>query len=676
MKNIFNLENTVNSVTYLNQDLTFRWGNLSFFESIGKKASEIQNIPILEIIPHDWCKYIQPLLAPALEGHASQISWQNPSLDTFISYKMVFVAPQYAIDQKIDGILISVFELTEQLSIHQQLERILKDFENYKLAIDAHSIVAITDNRGVITHVNEKFCDISQYEYYELVGTTHKIINSGFHPRSFFKQMWKTIAQGNIWKGEICNRTKQGKLYWVDTTIVPLKDNDGLLKNYISIRTDITQLKSSEDHAKYMALYDELTGLPNRRYVKERLKKVIELSKESQHHSAILMMDLDNFKTVNDTLGHDYGDNLLKMVANRVKKCVRETETIARLGGDELLIILSNLSENEEIAQVQAQAIAERISNSIYQPFNLENQIIQTSVSIGIFVFNDASIPQNELLKYADMALYQAKANGKNCICTFDPLMEQNVISRASLLSDLRQALIRDEFELYYQPIVDQHKKIIGYEALLRWIHPIRGLILPGEFIEQAEKSDLIHLIGNRVLTMACQQLYQWSQNPDSAHWTLSVNISVQQFRKSDFEENIIQIIQDSKANPYRLRLELTESMFYTDMQSSIEKMKKLIEIGVRFSMDDFGTGYSSLNYLKLLPLDQLKIDRSFVKNMVDNSRDIAIVNTIINLAHILDLNVVAEGVETEEQFICLTQNQCFTFQGYLFGRPLPINSI
>lgn len=676
MKNIFNLENTVNSVTYLNQDLTFRWGNLSFFESIGKKASEIQNIPILEIIPHDWCKYIQPLLAPALEGHAAQISWKISSLDTFMSYKTAFLAPQYSIDQKIDGISISVFELTEQLSMHQQLEKILKDFENYKLAIDAHSIVAITDNRGVITHVNEKFCDISQYEYHELVGTTHKIINSGFHPRSFFKQMWKTIAQGNIWKGEICNRTKHGKLYWVDTTIVPLKDNNGLLKNYISIRTDITQLKSSEDHAKYMALYDELTGLPNRRYVKDRLKKVIELSKESQNHSAIMMMDLDNFKTVNDTLGHDYGDNLLKMVANRVKKCVRETETIARLGGDELLIILSNLSENEETAQAQAQAIAERISNSIYEPFNLENQIIQTSVSIGIFVFNDASIPQNELLKYADMALYQAKANGKNCICTFDPMMEQNVISRASLLSDLRQALIRNEFELYYQPIVDQHKNIIGYEALLRWIHPVRGLILPGEFIEQAEKSDLIHLIGNRVLIMACQQLYQWSQNPESAHWTVSVNISVQQFRKSDFEENIIQIIQDSKANPHRLRLELTESMFYTDMQSSIEKMKKLIEIGVRFSMDDFGTGYSSLNYLKLLPLDQLKIDRSFVKNMVDNSRDIAIVNTIINLAHILDLNVVAEGVETEEQFICLAQNKCFTFQGYLFGRPLPIKNI
>lgn len=676
MKNSLNLDHTVNSITHLNKNMTVCGGNAAFFERINMDVAVCQQRDLQDLLPDDWWQHIYPLLQPAIEGHSGQACWQIQCHKQGTLSKMAFVSPYFSGDQQVAGITLSVVEQADQLSMQQQLAKILKDFENYKLAIDAHSIVAITDHRGIITHVNEKFCDISQYEYHELVGSTHKIINSGYHPRTFFKTMWKTIAQGQIWKGEICNRTKHGNLYWVDTTIVPLKDNNGLLKNYISIRTDITQLKSSEDHAKYMALYDELTGLPNRRYVKERLKQVIQASKDEQHHSAIMMMDLDNFKTVNDTLGHDYGDHLLKMVAKRVSKCVRETETTARLGGDELLIILSHLSEDEATAHQQAHSIAERISQVIYQPFVLENQVIQTSASIGIFVFKDDSIPQNALLKYADMALYQAKANGKNCICTFDPLMESQVVSRASLISDLRQALIRDEFELYYQAIVDQHKTIIGYEALLRWIHPVRGLILPGEFIEQVEKSDLIHHIGNRVLRMACQQLYQWSQHEHSAHWTVSVNISVQQFRQSDFEDNVMQIIRETEANPHRLRLELTESMFYRDMHSSIQKMKKLIEIGVRFSMDDFGTGYSSLNYLKLLPLDQLKIDRSFVKNIVDNPRDLAIVNTIIRLAHLLDLNIVAEGVETQEQLDCLKENQCFSFQGFLFGQPLPIKTL
>lgn len=555
-----------------------------------------------------------------------------------------------------------------------QLEKIVKDFENYKVAIDAHSIVAITDARGVITHVNEKFCKISQYSYKELVGTTHKIINSGFHPRTFFSAMWKSITQGEIWKGEICNRAKSGSLYWVDTTIVPLRDNDGILQNFISIRTDITELKNSEDRLRYMALHDELTGLPNRRFMQEQMFHVIESGKEKGTHTALMMLDLDNFKNINDTLGHDNGDELLKLVAQRLLECVSDKDSIVRLGGDEFLIILSELSLDQVQAYKTVMQTADHVRARLNEYFILKAQKIHTSPSIGIFIFKNMDLPKNELLKYADMALYQAKENGKNCICVFDPGMERNVLAKAALLRDLRLALIRDEFQLYYQILVDQDKNVIGYEALIRWVHPIHGLILPGKFIEEVEKTELIHDVGNKVLFMACQQLKKWSQNPKYSNKSISVNISVEQFRKSDFVRNVIHCIEEAGVDPHLLRLELTESMFYTDMENSIAKMNKLIQYGLRFSMDDFGTGYSSLNYLKMLPLDQLKIDRSFVENIVDSPRDTAIVRTIIALAETLNLHVVAEGVETEEQFLLLKENGCNTFQGYYFGRPQAID--
>ena len=554
-----------------------------------------------------------------------------------------------------------------------QLEKILKDFENYKLAVDAHSIVAITDRRGVITHVNEKFCHISQYSYDELVGSTHKIINSGYHPKSFFQQMWQTISGGKIWKGEICNRAKDGSLYWVETTIVPLKDNEGVLQNYFAVRTDVTQLKNSEDHSRHMALHDELTGLPNRRFMQQHFNDVMVKSNDTGKANALVMLDLDNFKNVNDTLGHACGDDLIKLVAQRLRECIAPPNLIVRLGGDEFLIVLSDLEGSLDAIQQEVMSIANNVQQSLNLPFTLKNQEIYTSSSIGIFIFQDIDLHCTEVLKFADIALHNAKENGKNCICVFNPEMERLILAKTTMLSELRGAIARNELQLYYQQLVNADRQIIGYEALIRWNHPLHGLILPGYFIGEIEKSDLIHEIGNHILRLAATQLKKWENSPLSANWTVSVNISVQQFRRADFDKDVIRIIQETGINPKLLRLELTESMFYEDMQSSIEKMEKLIEYGVRFSMDDFGVGYSSLNYLKLLPLDQLKIDRSFVEHIVTNSRDFAIVKTIIDLAKILNLSVVAEGVETEAQFHLLNENGCHIFQGYYFGRPQAI---
>ena len=560
------------------------------------------------------------------------------------------------------------------MDTQSQFSKIVQDLENYKIAIDAHSIVAITDVRGVITHVNQKFCDISKYSYQELVGSTHQLINSGCHPKLFFKQMWIQISQGEIWQDEICNRNKEGELYWVDTTIVPLKDQDGTIQQYISIRTDISRLKNSEDHARYMALHDELTGLPNRRYMQDRIGHVIAQSRDHDTYCAMIMLDLDNFKNINDTLGHEQGDRLLRIVALCLRSCVPQPNSIVRLGGDEFLVILSDLSTDEELAKQTVLKVANKITTTLNKPFYLNKQQIHTSASSGIFLFKNPNLPEKELLKYADMALYHAKGNGKNCVCVFDPTMEKNILAKALLMTDLRRALQDDEFLLHYQKIVDANEQTIGYEALVRWLHPEKGLVMPSAFINEVEKSGMIHELGKKVLTMACQQLYAWSKQPEYANLSISVNISIEQFRKPDFDENILQLINRFEINPSLLRLELTESMFYTDMNSSIAKMQKLIQHGLNFSMDDFGTGYSSLNYLKMLPLSQLKIDRSFVEHIVENPRDFAIVKTILSLAEILELDVVAEGVETAAQFQLLKNSGCTAFQGYYFGRPQLMN--
>lgn len=551
-----------------------------------------------------------------------------------------------------------------------QLEKIQNDLNNYKVAIDTHSIVAITDPQGVITYVNQKFCHISQYSQAELLGRTHKIINSSYHPSSFFLDIWQTIARGDIWKGEICNRTKHGDLYWVDTTIVPLKDSHGVLKNYISIQTDITQLKKAENQARYLALYDELTGLPNRRFMQEQLMTMMQSRQLNRKYSALMILDLDNFKNINDTLGHACGDELLKMVAVRLKQCITAPNCVVRLGGDEFLILLPALSSVEQQAHEQALHMADQVRQNLNYAFIFQDRMLQTSASIGVYLFSNAELNSSEALKRTDMALYEAKISGKNCISVFDPSLEQRVLKQNYLLSDLRMALHRNEFQIYYQAITDQKQCVVGYESLLRWQHPKHGVIMPADFITLAEQNGLMHDIGQKVLTLACQQLKRWSHNIDSAAWTLSVNISVVQFQHPDFDTCIIQILKETGINPARLRLELTESLFYADLPLAIEKMQNLIRHGLRFSMDDFGTGYSSLNYLKMLPLDQLKIDRSFVEYITDRPRDLAIVRTIIDLAKILEMNVVVEGIESKAQFEVLKANGCDLFQGYFLGRP------
>lgn len=555
-----------------------------------------------------------------------------------------------------------------------QSKKSLEELRYQKFALDKHAIVAVTDIQGSITYANVKFCEISGYTQEELLGKNHSILNSGYHSKGFFKEMYSIVAKGGVWHSEVCNRAKDGHLYWVDTTIAPYMGDDGKPHSYISIRTDITQRKLAEDKSNYLALYDTLTELPNRRLLMDRLNQALASSARSGRGGALLFLDLDHFKTLNDTLGHDVGDMLLQQVAQRLTSYIREGDTVARLGGDEFVVIIEGLSDQPIEAAAHAEEVCEKIIALLKRSYHLGTHEYSSTSSIGVTLFKAHTLSLDELLKQADIAMYQAKQSGRNALRFFDPQMQVNITARVDLEHELRKAVEAKQMQLYYQIQVDNTGKPLGAEALIRWIHPERGMISPFNFIPLAEDTGLILPIGQWVLGTACAQLEKWKQNPLTKELVLAVNVSAKQFFQVDFVEQVQATIQRHAVNPKRLKLELTESMLVDNIEGIINKMNTLSNIGVRFSLDDFGTGYSSLQYLKKLPLNQLKIDQSFVRDIVTDSSDRAIVGTIIAMAHSLDLSVIAEGVETEEQKQLLMNKDCLQFQGYLFSKPVPID--
>lgn len=479
---------------------------------------------------------------------------------------------------------------------------------------------------------------------------------NGESPRFESEHRMRHVDGSWVWvqlRGKVVERSKEG---------APLR--------MLGTRTDISASKRHESEIERLAFYDSLTGLPNRRLLLERISRAINLAQRNHQCGAVLFIDLDNFKDLNDTLGHDKGDLLLTQVAERLQEVTRKTDTVARLGGDEFVVLLEGLGSCDVGADERARQIGENIVARLSTPYQLSGHEVFSTPSVGITMFGMKTESVDAVLKQADLAMYQAKAAGRSTLRMFSPYMQGLAAASVELERELRGAIMRNELHLQYQPIVNASRRIVGAEALVRWTNARRGAVSPVEFIPLAEKSGLILQIGQWVLEQACDQLRRWESQKDTRHLTVSVNISARQMRQADFVAQVTAVLRKSGVNPNRLRLELTESMLFSDIEDVIEKMNALKAIGVRFSLDDFGTGYSSLSYLKRLPLDQLKIDQSFIREVLTNANDATIATAIVGLAHSLGLVVVAEGVETEAQHAFLQRSNCDGFQGYLFAAP------
>jgi diguanylate cyclase (GGDEF)-like protein/PAS domain S-box-containing protein len=483
----------------------------------------------------------------------------------------------------------------------------------------------------------------------------------------------ESVRTGAVFSTEYRLRRGADKAYrWHLAKGMPIRDGDGNITKWYGTTTDIHDMKLAHEEIGRLAFYDTLTGLPNRQLLMDRLGHAVTLHARLKRYGAVLLLDLDNFKNINDTLGHDNGDLLLDMVAKRLADSVAERDTVARLGGDEFVIILEDIGSCEETAAQHAAIVARRILGVLNGSYNLHGHERHITPSVGMALFGGTALTINELLKRADLAMYQAKAAGRNTVCFFDPKIQAAALARAGLEAEMRHGLQRGEFLLYYQPQLDSDGVVTGVEALVRWQNPQRGLVSPVEFIPLAEDTGLILPLGHWVLEQACAQLARLSADPATQALHVSVNVSALQFRQPGFVADVLAVLASSGANPRRLQIELTESLLVEDIDSAIDKIHLLKEHGICFSLDDFGTGYSSLTYLKRLPLDQLKIDKSFVHTLLNDSRDVAVVDAIIKLGKAMQIAVIAEGVETTEQRDLLVRCGCNLFQGYLFSKPLP----
>lgn len=680
----------------------------------------------------------------------------------------------------------------ELVQVKNDTEKISYELSAYINAISRIALISVTDHKGRIIQVNEKICDVSGFSSDELIGQDHRLLNSNVHPKRFFADMWTTVAKGEIWHREICNRSKSGTLYWIDSAIIPLANTNGKIDCYLSVAVDISARKqknsNSEERAKenhcmhmirsylrhdcdsrkvcqnivetlptglqfpdgasivielgnnkilspnysddlsnslqatimsngarcgmiqafypselsfilpheqnlidniahelgrwyeakqteqriqQMATHDALTGLPNRQLLQDRIAQALIQTSRKHNKLAVLFIDLDHFKTINDSLGHEIGDLLLKEVTERLLDCVRNEDTVARQGGDEFFIVLNSIKET-----LDAGKVAQKILVSLTRPYNVNKNELHIEGSIGIAVYPDHGSTAEALLKNSDAAMYFAKETGRNNFQFFTSELNEAAHEKHTLALDLRHALERNQLILHYQPIMDMpDSEIASMEALLRWNHPKQGMISPEKFIGLAEETGLIIPIGEWILETVCVQIKCWL-NQGYIVPKVAINLSGRQFRDKELVKNIARILDHNGVEAKYISLEITESMLINDIEKTVETLIQINEMGIHISIDDFGTGYSSLNYLKSFPIQTLKIDRSFVRDIVTDKNDLAIVTAIIAMAHSLEMSVVAEGIETNEQLQLLIKKECNHYQGYYFSRPVEAEEI
>ncbi len=575
-------------------------------------------------------------------------------------YLEIFIKPRY--DQ--NGEYIGSDNIARDVTEYLKSQKALEIYKN--VIKNTSEGILITDKNNKIVFANQAFYNITQYEIQDIIGKNPSILKSGMHTKNFYKKMWDSINSNGQWKGEIWNQHKDGNIYPEFLSISTVKNKNAEIENYIAIFTDIREIKKSEAKMRSMAMHDSLTGLPNRTMMSDMISHSIKSTKRQHELMAIMFIDLDNFKTINDNYGHKEGDNVLIETAKRLKDVLREEDMVYRFGGDEFIVTLEHIKNSEDIAK-----IAHKLNRSLKIPYQTSDYTFYISCSIGIAIYpNDAS-SVDELIKNADAAMYQAKNNGKNRYAFYSHELGKEIQEELHIENLLRKSIENSEFEIYYQPKIDTKTlRITGLEGLLRWNSKEKGVLSPAKFIPIAEKTGLIIPIGNWVLLQACKQIKKW-QDDKLYTGNISVNISGVQLDNKNFVNSIKHVLKESGLSPYYLDLEVTESVLMNDLKHWSNTLDEIRDIGIDISIDDFGTGYSSLSYLRELPVDELKIDKSFIDDIPGDKDACAIVKSIISLAKTLSYKTVAEGVEKKEQQKYLVENGCDIIQGYYYSKPL-----
>lgn len=647
--------------------------NKKFSEMLGYTEAELENMCLQDCAhPDDAAASMQELRRMAA-GEIAEMRMEMRYLhrDGHVVWVDLTAAPITLSSGETHHNVAVILDITQRKNMEEALrtnEEGLRSILN-RLPI---GIALIKD--GVFDFSNERYAQICGYDTQEISSLDAWWATLVVDPqeRELYRTRWvdacnEARESGGYIRAQECTITRKGgHPRSLEMAGVVLGEN------YLITLVDISQRKAVEERARYLAYYDPLTQLPNRRLLLDRLQQALAMSARHQSYGAVLMLDLDNFKSLNETQGHDMGDRLLGVVAQRLRSCVHVDDTVARHGGDEFVVVLRSMGESEQAAAAGAEEVAQKILNVMREPFELNGELHHTTLSIGITLFHGQRESADELLKRGDLAMYRAKAEGRNALRFFDPEMQAVVEARVALEADMRAGIAQGQFELAYQPQMALGS-IVGAEVLMRWLHPEKGPISPVQFIPLAEESGLIHRLGEWVLRTACERLAAWAADPVLSELTLSVNVSAQQFHQAGFVPQVLAALASTGADARRLRLELTESLLLEDIDDTVKKMVRLKSYGVGFSLDDFGTGYSSLSYLKRLPLDELKIDQGFVRDVLTDPNDAAIARTIVALGTSLGLQVTAEGVETEAQRQFLERNHCYAWQGYLLSPPLPL---
>lgn len=576
------------------------------------------------------------------------------------------------VNQRTEELQNANARLQEEMAIRRKAE---EEIRVSAAAFETHDAIFITDADANIIRVNHAFTQITGYPPEDVLGRNPRIMSSGRHDHAFYAEMRQKLQQDGIWSGEIWDRRKNGEIYPNWMTITAIRNELREITHYVAIFSDITERKKVEEEIRTLAFYDTLTRLPNRRLFLERLRAALPASVRRRDYGAVMFLDMDRFKTLNDTLGHDYGDLMLIEVAQRIKECVREVDTVARLGGDEFVILVEGISSNEQDASHKIGMIAEKIRAALARPYQLKEHEYISSPSIGITLYQGNEKSVDMLLRHADLAMYQVKNEGRNAVRFFDPVMQDNVERHDALRADLQHAAECGELRLYYQVQVDSEQNPVGAEALLRWQHPLRGLVMPDQFIPVAEESGMMPEIGQWVLNEACSRLACWQDSELMRDLTLTVNISARQFEQPDFVEQVAAMVERHRIRPSHLKLELTHGVISADLNGTLEKMHALRCLGINLSIIDFDTVYSSLHSMKKLSSDHLKIHHQIVQEMTGEFSDAQLVQAIVDLARDMELDVFAEGVETDAQLAFFKQRACKAYQGYLFSRPVPIGA-